>query len=121
MFFEGWVIDGEGCADCLSLFSGRGDKRADILFIEEQVIAVNNRLFTPHRQVLTGPQFKLPRRIRGKHISLMQPQGLILDTQIPSKLIEWRNKMGGRKDHFEHIKKLLFHKIEKTGRKVPAL
>jgi len=50
----------------------------------------------------------------------MQPEGVVLDTQIPSGLIERGNRMGGIKDNFEHTKKLLFHKIEKTGREVPA-
>ena len=50
----------------------------------------------------------------------MQPEGMILDTQIPGGLVERCNRMRGVKDNFEHTKKLLFHKIEKTGREVPA-
>jgi hypothetical protein len=50
----------------------------------------------------------------------MQPEGVILDTQIPGGFIEGRNGMGGIKNYFEHTKKLLFHKIEKSGREVPA-
>ena len=88
--------------------------------IKEQIIPVNNRLFAIHRQVLARPQFKLTRRIRRKHSSLMQPERLVLDAQIPRRLVERRNWMWGVKDNFEHTKKLLFHKIEKTGREVPA-
>ena len=50
----------------------------------------------------------------------MQPEGVILDTQIPGRFIEGRNRVGGIKNYFEHTKKLLFHKIEKTGREVPT-
>ena len=50
----------------------------------------------------------------------MQPEGMVLNAQIPGGLVERRNGMGGIKDNFEHTKKLLFHKIEKKGREVPA-
>jgi hypothetical protein len=50
----------------------------------------------------------------------MQPEGMVLDSQIPGGLVERCNRTGSVKDNFEHTKKLLFHKIEKTGREVPA-
>ena len=44
----------------------------------------------------------------------MQPEGMVLNTQIPGGFIKWRNWMGGVEDNFEHIQEAIIPQNRKN-------
>src|SRR5688500_9116185 len=94
------IVRREGGAAGTSLFACLQNKSSDIPFIEEQIIPVDNCLFAIHWHTLIRPQLQFTRRVRRKDIPLMQPEGMVLDSQVPGRLVERCNGMGGVKDNF---------------------
>jgi hypothetical protein len=78
MFPEGGVIRRKRGTAGTSLFSGSCNKMAEVFFVEEQVVAVDNGFTALEREALARLQFKLTRGIGSQDIPLMQPERGIL-------------------------------------------
>jgi hypothetical protein len=103
MLLERRVVCREGRAAGTPVLPGAGDKLAKVLFVEEQVIAIDECLTTLHGKTLARLQFKLVGCIRGQDIPLMQPKGGIMDAEITGGFIKRRYGIRRVENDFEHM------------------
>src|SRR5262245_25308792 len=104
MFHEGRVFGGKRGTHSASFFARRGKKGTQIILVEIQVVAIDDRLFAIQWKALTRLQLQFARRIRSQNIPLMQPERLVLNAQVAGSFVERGYCVGRVENYLEHGK-----------------
>src|SRR5262245_19968711 len=109
------ILHGKRRTDRPSLFACQCNECGNVFFIKEEIILVDMHFVTFLRQSFTRCQLPLAGCIRCQQVSLMKPQGIVLNPQIPRTLIKRRNTTLILKDDLEHISNNYSTKMQKQG------
>ena len=86
-----------------------------VFLIKEQIIPIDKGFFVLQRKALTRLQLQLMGGKGSQNISLMKPEGDIVDAQIAGRFIKRRDWMGRVENDLEHINCNYSTKPQKQG------
>jgi hypothetical protein len=121
MFPKCRVIGRVGSTAWTTLLAGSGNEGLNVSFVEEQIITIDDGLFSFEGETLTWFQFQFTGGVWGKDIPLVQPKWTILYAQIPSWLIKRCDRMGCVENNLEHITAIIPQNRQKRGVKFPLI
>ncbi len=103
MFAKGGIIRRKCGPAGFFPFAGHRHKKSKVFLIEEKIVTIDDGFFALQRKALARLQLQLMGGIGGQDISLMQPEGNIMDAQIAGRLVERQDGVRRVEDDLEHI------------------